>query len=181
MAFSLPRYSLRDAIQPPGWISMARLPLAFAFPWVVDRPMWALLILGAAGLSDVLDGWYARTFQKQSETGAALDAVMDKVFVLAVVVSLMAHGSLTVTAALLLGTRDIGEFALTGWAAIRHRSPVAPLHANMAGKVATLLQFAAIVAILLAAPYTGAWIVAAGVAGAVAAITYGLRERPPAN
>lgn len=181
MWFALPRYSLHDALRPPGWISMARLPLAASFPWVVSRPFWALAILCAAAASDVLDGWCARRFHQESETGAALDAVMDKVFVLSVVLSLVAHGSLTLVEVLLLGTRDIGELGLAARAAARHQSPAQPLRANIAGKLATTLQFAAIVAVVLGTSNKSAWILAASVGGALAAVTYGMREARTAS
>lgn len=79
-------YALRDLVRVPSPISLLRLPLAVAFAWAIERAWWPVGILVIAGLSDVLDGWYARHFGQTTKTGAVLDAVMDKVFVTIVVV-----------------------------------------------------------------------------------------------
>ncbi|MBS2018843.1 MAG: CDP-alcohol phosphatidyltransferase family protein [Deltaproteobacteria bacterium] len=77
-------YSARDLVRVPGLLSLSRLPLAVAFGFtVVSQPPLALTFLALAGLSDVLDGWYARRYGQATRTGAVLDAIVDKVFVLA--------------------------------------------------------------------------------------------------
>ena len=42
----------------------------------------AFLLIALCGLTDCFDGWYARTYNAQSEFGADLDAICDKLFVL---------------------------------------------------------------------------------------------------
>jgi hypothetical protein len=74
------RYAWRDLGSAAGVLTLLRLPLAAAFAAVASRPLWAMLVLLAAGVSDVLDGWCARRFHQQTRTGAVADAVMDKVF-----------------------------------------------------------------------------------------------------
>ena len=44
----------------PTALTLCRLPLAVAFPFVRDRPVAAIAVLAAAGLTDVLDGALAR-------------------------------------------------------------------------------------------------------------------------
>src|SRR5687767_2677043 len=102
-------WSARDLIRVPGLLSLSRLPLAAVFPLTVGHPWWSLGVLAAAGISDLLDGWYARRFHQVSVTGAALDGFTDKVFIIAVVISLLVSGSLSPVETLLLGTRDMGE------------------------------------------------------------------------
>jgi phosphatidylglycerophosphate synthase len=172
------QYSLRDAFRPPGLISLVRLPLGIAFLFVMDNSAAAIGILVAAAFSDALDGWVARHFRQATATGAALDAVMDKAFVLVVVFALVLRGPLTLVEAILLGTRDLGELPLVLRAAARHRIGVgAPRRANVLGKVATVLQFATLAAILVGAPHRGVWVAVTSLSGAVAAVGYWLRER----
>lgn len=170
-------YSVRDALRLPGLVSLARLPLALAFPWTMGRPVLAVSLLMVAGATDILDGWIARRLHAETPTGAVLDAVMDKVFVLVVVAVLLLGGSLTWIETLLLGMRDLGELALVTLLSRRHRLGVrTPRRSNALGKVATVLQFATLIVVLFRAPYRGLWALATGVCGAVAAGSYWLRE-----
>lgn len=152
--------------------------LAALFPLTIGHPAWSLSALAIAGATDVADGWYARRFHQQSETGAVLDAFTDKVFVLAVVVSLVATRSMSLAEALLLGTRDFGELALVAVLAIggRRRQLAAPHSSNIGGKLATTLQYAAVIAIILHRPERALWIGAAAIAGVLASISYWRRD-----
>jgi phosphatidylglycerophosphate synthase len=171
-------YAARDLLRVPGLLSLTRIPLAVAFAFTVERPGWSIALLVLAGLTDVADGWYARRFGEATPTGAVLDGVMDKFFVLAVVVTLVVAKDLTIVEALLLSTRDLGEIGIAlAWirkSGGRERSFLPA--ANRAGKLATFLQFAAVVAVLLGTPYRMAWIGTAAACGAVAAVTYAVRE-----
>jgi cardiolipin synthase (CMP-forming) len=169
------RYRARDLLLVPGILSLLRLPLAASFPFVVDEPALAFAVLMAAGLTDVLDGWYARRFRQVTATGCAIDPVTDKLFVLTVVTSLVVNGQLSLAAIVLLSTREIGELPLVLWLALNPRARSARAEhpaANVPGKVATLLQFAAVSAALFGAPHALLWIGAAAVAGAWAACVY---------
>ena len=42
----------------------------------------AFALIAICSLTDAIDGWYARTYNAQSEFGALLDAICDKLFVL---------------------------------------------------------------------------------------------------
>ena len=90
------RYDLRDLVRIPGLLSLSRVPLAVVFSFVVGRPVLALGVLVGAGLTDVLDGWYARRFGQVTATGAALDPITDKLFVLTVAITLVVTGQLSV-------------------------------------------------------------------------------------
>jgi len=106
------RYQFKDLLLAPAWLSWLRLPLAACFVAFVDRPLMAVSVLVAAGLSDVLDGWVARRCGLVTATGSALDPIMDKLFVLTVAVTMVVRGHLSVAAVLLLSTREIGELPL---------------------------------------------------------------------
>jgi CDP-diacylglycerol--glycerol-3-phosphate 3-phosphatidyltransferase/cardiolipin synthase len=142
----------RDLISVPGLLTLSRVGFAVAFPFVAHRPLVALAVLVAAALSDMLDGWYARRFNRCSVMGAVLDPITDKLFAVSVVVSLIVVGRLQLVWAALLFIRELVELPLTAWLALDARSKrvhADELHANRLGKATTTLQFAAVAALLL--------------------------------
>src|SRR5262245_18683745 len=108
-------YRLRDLLLLPGLLSLARLPLALCFAFSLSFPIVAFSVLLLSALTDVLDGWYARHHGEETETGAAFDPVIDKIFMLTVAISLVVAERLTVAQALLLGTRELLELPLVLW------------------------------------------------------------------
>ncbi|MCW5838234.1 MAG: CDP-alcohol phosphatidyltransferase family protein [Labilithrix sp.] len=170
--------SARDLVRVPGLLSLSRIPLAALFPLTLGRPGWGIGLLALAGATDLLDGWYARRFHQQTSTGALLDGVTDKVFVLTVVASLVVSGSMSVMETLLLGTRDIGELALAVRLGLdpRRRRRVKVPRANVGGKIATTLQYAAIVAVILDSSQRAVFIGAAALAGVLASASYWSRD-----
>jgi cardiolipin synthase len=176
------RYDARDLVRVPGLLSLSRVPLAAAFPFAVGQPPLALGILIGAGLSDVLDGWYARRFGEATATGAALDPVTDKLFVLTVAITLVVTGQLTPLSVLLLSTREIGELPLVLWVALSpgaRRARAEQPSANWVGKAATVLQFASVSAALFHASHQALWVDATAVTGVAAAFTYWRRALAP--
>ncbi len=162
----------------PGLLSLSRVPLAALFPLTLGRPGWGIGLLALAGATDLLDGWYARRFHQQTSTGALLDGVTDKVFVLTVVASLVVSGSMSLMETVLLGTRDIGELALAVRLGLdpRRRRRVKVPRANVGGKIATTLQYAAIVAVILDSSQRAVFIGAAALAGILASASYWNRD-----
>jgi cardiolipin synthase len=168
-------YRLKDLLLPPGLLSLSRIPLAACFPWTVESPGLAFAVLVAAGVTDVLDGWVARRYGLATPTGAALDPVTDKLFVLTVAVTLIFDGYLSLGTVVLLSLREIGEVPLVAWFALSHasrRSRSDHPKANVPGKLATVLQFTTVGWILLRRPYVNFWIAATAVAGVLAALSY---------
>jgi CDP-diacylglycerol--glycerol-3-phosphate 3-phosphatidyltransferase/cardiolipin synthase len=144
----------------------------------MDRPLAALAILAAAGLSDVLDGWVARRSGRASFTGAILDPIMDKVFVATVAVSMIFSGHLSFGSVVLLGARDLLELPLIAWLAldpVALRDRTGRVRANAFGKVVTVAQFATILAALVAIPWVDGLVLTSAALGVVAAATYWAR------
>lgn len=168
-------YRFRDIVSVPGLLSLVRVPLALAFVFVVDWTPWALAVLALAGLSDVLDGYAARRLGQVTPTGAALDPVTDKVFVLAVAVTLIESEHLTIASVLLLSTRELLELPLVVWFALSAEARSARAEkpsANAFGKLATALQFVAVCSALLGLPVTELSIGATALMGVLAALSY---------
>jgi cardiolipin synthase len=172
------RYAWRDLITVPSLLSLARVPLAVAFVCVVGRPAVALAVLALAGLTDVLDGWYARTFGQCTATGALVDGATDKLVVFTVAGTLLHARLLTLTEVMLLGARDAGELVTVAWIALKKDDHA--LHeeqrANALGKLTTFAQFAVVVAALLRARHFELS-VATAVLGVAAAVSYARRAR----
>jgi cardiolipin synthase len=169
------RYLARDLLRVPGLLSLLRIPLAASFPFVAGEPLAALAVLAAAGITDVLDGWYARRFGQVTPTGCAIDPITDKLFVLTVASTLVARDQLSIGAVVLLSTRELGELPLVLWLALNSRARAAMAEhpaANVPGKIATVLQFTAVSAVLLEAPSGPVWVIATAAAGVYAALAY---------
>ena len=167
-------YATRDLLRPAGLLTIARIPLGFAFlQWSPNRPV-ALAILGLAALSDALDGTVARYRHEQSDAGAIADPIADKVFAGCVVFALLRDGALDPRGAVALLTREIGLALLLAYVFVRgHRGPARALPL---GKVATVMQFSAVIALVAQLPVATALLGATAVFGALAAGCYWDRE-----
>jgi cardiolipin synthase len=173
------RFQLKDLLLPPGLLSLARVPLGLAFPLVIGRPWAAFLVLALAAASDMLDGWYARSHGQVTPTGAVIDPVTDKLFVLSVVLTLLLCHQLPVLGLMLLSTREIGELPLVVWFVVSQhvrRVRATKASANLPGKAVTALQFLTIAAVLFHFPAVSALLYATAGAGVVAALAYWIRE-----
>jgi phosphatidylglycerophosphate synthase len=144
---------------------------------VSAKPVLAILVLLLAAATDVADGWYARRFHEESPTGSILDPITDKIFVAAVVVSLMASRALSVGEALLLGMREVCEIALMLLLLSERQPRRRPVRgANRIGKAATVMQFMAVAAILLETSHRRWWVLSTAGCGLLAGLSYAIRE-----
>jgi CDP-diacylglycerol--glycerol-3-phosphate 3-phosphatidyltransferase/cardiolipin synthase len=172
-------YRARDLVLPPNLVSLVRVPLAALFPFTVEQPVLALGVLGLAGVSDVVDGFLARSRGQATPTGAVLDPITDKLFVGVVVATLLLVDRLPLWGVPLLAAREIGELPLVVWWGFSgHRRRVRAEHprANFPGKLATSLQFASVMVALLQPNWVAPLLIATGAAGLLAAVTYWQRE-----
>jgi CDP-diacylglycerol--glycerol-3-phosphate 3-phosphatidyltransferase len=147
-------------------ISVSRLPLAVAF-LLAQSTFARLAILGAAALSDFLDGWIARRHAQSSRAGELIDPVADKIFLVTALISLAAHGAIGRAALLILLARDF--FTIAGFVAVLVLKLPVRLQSRFAGKVVTTLQLATVL-VLTAVPALATpavWIVAAATAWSV--------------
>lgn len=102
-----------------------------------------VFVIGAA--TDRLDGYLARRFASATRTGAWLDPLADKLFVLAPVVALTTEGRFPLWATIVFVAREVAVSVLRAWLGTHGRSmPATPL-----GQWKTALQMAAILLYLL--------------------------------
>jgi cardiolipin synthase len=157
----------------PNVITFARLPLAVLFLFA-DTTAERLTILGMASASDFIDGWLARRSGRTTRSGALLDPIADKTFVLAALTAFLRAGDLSTGAYFVILARD---FATAVGFVVAWRLPgldPGSFKARMPGKILTVLQLVAILA-LTVSPQTMRWLVPIiGAASAVAIIDYTL-------
>lgn len=139
------------------WTRIATIPLIVVlfympYPWADPA---AGLLFAAAGVTDSLDGYFARRLGQISRLGAFLDPVADKLIVAVALVLLVSRDPrplIVLTAAIIIG-REITISALREWMAeIGARRKVA---VSQLGKYKTILQIVGLSMMLYRAPLLG--------------------------
>ncbi len=124
------------------WARIAAIPLIvllfyMPYPWADPA---AGLLFATAGITDSLDGYFARRLGQISRLGAFLDPVADKLIVAVALVLLVSrdpHTLIVLTAAVII-SREITISALREWMAeIGQRRKVA---VSQLGKYKTIMQ-----------------------------------------
>lgn len=140
-------------INLPTWLTLFRLLLVPFVVGVLFLPLPGGHYLAAAGFglalaTDWLDGWLARRWAQESDFGAFLDPVADKLIVCSVIVVLVYADPrilIAVPATVIIG-REITVSALREWMAeLGQRGIVA---VGAAGKYKTTIQMLAILIML---------------------------------
>src|SRR5206468_1448283 len=88
------RMSRRALFNLPNTMSLSRVVLALAFV-LVSEPWDRIALIAVAGLTDFMDGWLARHGKNESTTGALLDPLADRIFVLVAISTYLIEGVLT--------------------------------------------------------------------------------------
>jgi CDP-diacylglycerol--glycerol-3-phosphate 3-phosphatidyltransferase/cardiolipin synthase len=177
----LPPISVADLKLPPNMVSLSRFPLAVAFPLVIASASHgaAFAVLLAAAMTDVVDGWLARRNGQVTALGAIIDPIADKTFAVVVVVTLIAQRMLPLWAVPALLVREIFEMPLVLWLLATRRARdgrrQVEARANIPGKLATVIQFGAVMSALAWPEALYALLGLAAVAGALAGIVYWMR------
>lgn len=142
----------------PNIISVSRLALAAGFV-VSSAPETQVGIIGAAAVSDFLDGWLARRVKATSRWGAMLDAIADRFFVLTVVATMLFAGRLGTGGYFVMIMRDLATAVGFLVARVIPWLRKVTFKARASGKVVTVLQLVTLVA-LLVAPVLAPWLIA---------------------
>ena len=153
-----------------NFLSLVRIPLGLAFLAVHDL-RWVATIVVAGAATDLLDGFVARRTGTQSEIGALLDPLCDRVFVFLGLVSFLPTGYLNWAGFVTLILRDIftgGVFVVTRMAG-RHL----PFQSRQGGRITTALQLCALFTLILAPAYINVAILLVGTASVYAILDYG--------
>src|SRR5271163_3304387 len=147
-AIGAPPNARRLELNLPNLITLARLLSVPLTIWLIfgERYGAAFWVFVGAGVSDALDGYIAKRFDRRTRLGALLDPAADKAMLAGVYVSLGIAGQLPGWLVALVVLRDflivLGFFLMRGTAA---RQPPGPLYIS---KVNTLVQIALVAFVL---------------------------------
>jgi cardiolipin synthase len=131
----------------PNLLTLSRFILipVYLIVFFEGYPKTAFIILVVAGLTDIVDGYWARSRGLVTQIGVMLDPLADKTMMLAVIISLLMSGMIPWEAALAILIRDLGM--IIGSAFIHFRGKQT-LPANIWGKLTTVLYYSAILFIV---------------------------------
>ncbi len=153
------------------WMRILAIPLVvllFFAPHRLADPA-AGLLFAAAGITDTLDGYFARRLGQTSRLGAFLDPVADKLIVAVALVLLVSRDPrwFIVMMAIVIIGREIAISALREWMAeIGHRKKVA---VSSIGKYKTIMQMVGLSMMLFRGDLLGLPIYRLGIALTVVA------------
>lgn len=124
----------------PNTLSLFRLLLGFYFPFS-DPKYWLLIVL-IAGVTEWLDGYWARRFNKETELGVFLDPLADKTFIIGVVIAFWMTNILNLIEIFLLGFRGFTILAGMIWVGYKRQwSRIKNMKPLFSGKLATVIQY----------------------------------------
>ena len=116
----------------------------------------AAIVFAIAALTDGLDGYIARSQQSVTTFGKVMDPVADKLMIAAALISLVSLDRLAAWVAMVIIAR---EFAVSGLRiAAGQQGAVIP--ASPLGKLKTIVQVVAVLALIAASDADAAWVMA---------------------
>jgi cardiolipin synthase len=132
----------------PNVLTLARIILTpfIVFAILEKQPVMALLLMGVAGLTDMLDGAIARYFNQRSTVGAFMDPLADKLMLISTIVTLYMIDQIPLFLFLAVVFRDIiivvGAIA---YEMVTHKLEMQP---SMTSKITTVLQITLVLTVL---------------------------------
>jgi cardiolipin synthase (CMP-forming) len=93
----------------PNFITLGRIIAVPVVFWLlmVGQSKTAFFVFVAAGISDAVDGYLAKTYHWQTELGAYLDPIADKLLIVSIYVALGARGEIPLWLVVAVVSRDI--------------------------------------------------------------------------
>jgi len=131
---------VRALLGPANLVTGSRLVLALPAGWLASRSdafAWLVAVVILAGLSDLLDGWVARRYDRPTRFGAAFDPVADGFFFGAVAAGLAVGGAYPAWLALVVVARYLVPVLVGGAMVWAHRLPA--LRHTFFGQLSTAL------------------------------------------
>lgn len=132
----------------PNLITLGRLLLVPVIISTIVDGRWepAFILFVIAGISDAVDGFFAKRFALASELGANLDPVADKALLVSIFVALAIVKVIPPSLAILVVSRDVLIVGAIVMARVLHR-PI-PIHPLPVSKANTTVQIAFAAAML---------------------------------
>jgi len=132
----------------PNLLTLARILLTpfIVYAIIEQQPALALMLMAAAGLTDMLDGAIARLFNQRSTVGAYMDPLADKLMLISSIVTLYTMDMIPLFLFLAVIFRDliivIGAIA---YEIVTHKLEMRP---TITSKITTFLQILLVLAVL---------------------------------
>jgi CDP-diacylglycerol---glycerol-3-phosphate 3-phosphatidyltransferase len=143
----------------PNTLTLARILLVpvLVVALTVETPggsTIAAVVFAIAALTDGLDGYIARTRQSVTTFGKVMDPVADKLMIAAALISLVSLDRLEPWVAMVIIAR---EFAVSGLRIAAGQQGVV-IPASKLGKVKTIVQVAAVLALIASSDTGAVWV-----------------------
>lgn len=139
----------QDVLTIPNILSFFRLALIPVIVWLYigeENYLWTILLVVLSGVTDVIDGFIARTFHMVSDLGKALDPVADKLTQFALLICLVTRFPLMSLPLLVLVGKELAA-AIMGLMTIKRTGVVTS--AVWHGKLTTVLLYGTILVHLI--------------------------------
>ena len=134
----------------PNGLTFLRIFLVIPFAWALANGHYrpALVLFFVAAITDGLDGFLARVFGWKSRLGAIADPLADKLLMVTAYLTLCVTGVLPLWLFVLVLTRDL--VIVGGGLLFHHRFGPYEVAPSVLGKLNTLVQIVAALAVMLA-------------------------------
>lgn len=151
----------------PNILSSIRLALVPVFLLLLMEEHYAvaLIVLAIAGITDYLDGYFARKLNQITRLGQLLDPAADRLYIFSTLVGLSITGLIPWWLAALIISRDV--LLLVGYPVLANQG-YGPLPVHYLGKAGTFALLYAFPLLMLAKVWSGAELVILPVAWAFA-------------
>lgn len=151
----------------PNILSSIRLALVPVFLLLLMEEHYAvaLIVLAIAGITDYLDGYFARRLNQITRLGQLLDPAADRLYIFSTLVGLSITGLIPWWLAALIISRDV--LLLVGYPVLANQG-YGPLPVHYLGKAGTFALLYAFPLLMLAKVWSGAELVILPVAWAFA-------------
>jgi cardiolipin synthase (CMP-forming) len=133
----------------PNLITLGRVILVPVVFWLLvsGHPKPAFLVFVLAGISDAVDGYLAKRFNWETELGAYLDPIADKLLIVCIFIALGVAGNLPSWIVIAVVSRDvlIVIAIVLSWL-LGHPTPMRPIVISKANTVAQIILAATVLA-----------------------------------
>jgi cardiolipin synthase len=151
---------MQNILNIPNMLTLARIVVTPVIVYAIlsGEAIMALILMIAAGITDMLDGAIARYFNQRTEVGAYLDPLADKLMLISTFVTLFLIGEAPLFLFLAVVFRDVViVLGAMAYEMVTHSLKMEP---SMISKVTTFMQIVYVVTMLLhmASPLGETWI-----------------------
>jgi len=140
---SLAKAPGNELLTIPNMLSMLRLAAVPVFLWLLlsNQNGAALILLASAGLTDYLDGFFARKFNQVTRLGQLLDPAADRLYIISTLIGMTVAGHVPLWLTLVIVARDVMLLVVYPVLASAGYGPLPVHYLGKAGTFALLYAF----------------------------------------